>query len=344
MEEKKVTESVSSKSNQQTPVKKSNKGCIIAIILLVIGLAVMFSCGFFMFTAMLGSTDISGNGSVGDEIIIKEGGENKAAVINIAGVIYGDQDLSGVSSSGLVTPSQVSVDIDRALADQSVKVIILNIESPGGEAVASDIIYKKVIEASQKKPVIAYSASIAASGGYYIAAGADEIMMHPGVITGSIGVIMQTSSFEGLYEKLGIENATFKSDRFKDNEEIFDEDPEGQLDQIYQTLVDETYDQFVKAIVDGRGMEESLVRTLGDGRIYSGKQALDNGLIDSIGYYDDLYEKAEDLSGTNNLTIVEYNHFDFFSSLFGVQSPVGKLLSKDQDTEYGVKMYYLLSL
>lgn len=321
------------------------KGCLKVGMIVGIIFIVMVMCGFlsFIMLAALGSAISStDSSSVQNEVIVKSGGKEKVAIINISGVITGSSDISGTSTSG-TTPAQVIGDIDAALSDPNVKAIILNIESPGGEAVASDIIYKKVIEAREKKPIIAYSASIAASGGYYIAAGADEIMMHPGVLTGSIGVIMQTSSLDGLYEKLGIETATFKSARFKDNEEIFDEDKEGELDQIYQTLVEETYDQFVAAIVNGRNMDEANVRTLGDGRIYSGKQALDNGLIDSIGYYDELFERAEKLSGYNNLTFVEYSHYSFWDSLFSVKSPIDQFTKQDNRIE-GVKVYYLADL
>lgn len=247
-------------------------------------------------------------------------------------------DSSIFSAGGGVTPSMVRADLDSALSDPSVKAIILYIESPGGEAVASDVIREYVSEASQRKPVVAYSGSIAASGGYMIASAADKFVVHPGVLTGSIGVILETSSIDGLYEKLGIETVTFKSGEFKDDSELYD-GVDGEIETIYQGIVDEAYNDFVDMVAEGRQMDRETVVKLADGRLYTGRQAVANGLADSMGYFEKAVQEAEELAGISGSTIVEYGNQGFWDALLGtkVQGIIGSQLVPN--SSFGV--YYL---
>lgn len=296
------------------------------------------ACGVGSFVLIaIGSSSSS---SSLDESVVRSGGEKKAAIIHINGVITGSTQQSPFSSSTVAEPTRVKTDLDRALNDSNVEVIILNIESPGGEVVASDMIYNYVKEARAKKPVIAYSGTMAASGGYYIASAADEFMTHPDVLTGSIGVIMQATRIEGLYEKVGIDTVTITSGPYKSNENLFDPESDGELKNIYQGIVDQSYESFVSAISEGRKMDLEVVKELGDGRIYTGQQAYENGLVDSLGYYDDLYELADTKAGVENLTIVEYNHTDLFGSLFSMQNFFKQKVPANKN---GYTLYYIVS-
>ncbi|WKZ30938.1 MAG: signal peptide peptidase SppA [Candidatus Dojkabacteria bacterium] len=323
------------------------RGCWWGIGILFIVLAFATVCGLFTLI-IVAVADVSEGASSGyiydpDETLIEEGtSTNKIAVINVSGVITQGATLSPFGSSSGAVTSFVNRDLKKAYDDPDVKAVLLHIESPGGEAVASDLIYQQVKALSSKKPVVVYSSNMVASGGYMIAMGSDYFMTHEGAITGSIGVILQAQSLAGLYEKLGIETATFKSGNFKDDEEIFDENPNGELDQVYQELVDETYQSFVSIVAEGRGMTPSQVKVLADGRVYSGKQAALNGLIDETGYIRDAYEKAEELAGEDGLTIVEYNSYDPWADLFGLKSLSKKAEEVSVVDQPGIQLYYLV--
>lgn len=326
-----------------------NRGCwwavgIVGTILAVI--AICAACSFMslaLLAAAVTPTDPS-LGLAANEVIVREGtSEGKIAVIHINGIITQGESLSPFGGSEGAVAAYVINDLVNAYNDENVKAVILSIESPGGEAVASDIIYQEVKKLSAEKPVVVYSSNMVASGGYMIAMGGDYFMTHEGAITGSIGVILQAQSLEGLYEKLGIETATFKSGDLKDNAELFDDDPNGELDQVYQELVDETYESFVSIVAEGRSMNTSQVRILADGRVYSGKQSVGNGLIDETGYINDAYDKAEELAGESGLTVVEYSNYDPWADLFGLKSIADAAEKVSVADQPGVQLYYLLS-
>ena len=211
--------------------------------------------------------------------------------------------------------------------------------------VASDLIYQEVLEVRDVKPVVTWMSGMGASGGYLVASASDQILAHPATITGSIGVVLELTDLEGLYNKLGIESRIFKSGEFKDMSGVFDEDPNGEADAIMQGLVDESYEDFVLAIVSSRGMEESLVRELADGRVYSGAQAVENGLVDGVGDMDDAVAVAEELVGRGDLSIVEYSTGGFWDSFYEYERVlINKLgLFPTQET-VGVTQYYLLDI
>ncbi|MEA3357777.1 MAG: signal peptide peptidase SppA, partial [Patescibacteria group bacterium] len=217
--------------------------------------------------------------------------------------------------------------------------------SPGGEVVASDLVFRKVMEAREIKSVVSWMSGSGASGAYLIAAGSDTIVSHPSSITASIGCILELSNLEGLYEKLGIKHRVFKSGEFKDDEGIYDSDTEGEADQILQDLIDETYEDFISAIVLGRGMEESDVRAVADGRVLSGRSAQECGLVDELGDMDDAISSVEDLVGESDLTVVEYGVSGFWSSLYEYEQVfLNKFNLLPQRASYGVGLYYLLDM
>ena len=164
----------------------------------------------------------------------------------------------------------------------SIKAVILRIDSPGGAVGPSQEIYAEIVKLQKKKPVVVSMGSVAASGGYYIAAPADRLFANPGTITGSIGVIMSFPNYEGLMEKVGLSSVVVKSGRFKDigsASRPFSADER----KLLQALIDDVHAQFVEAVSAGRDMPVERVRELSDGRIFSGRQALEVGLIDELG-------------------------------------------------------------
>ena len=167
----------------------------------------------------------------------------------------------------------------------SVKAIVLRLNSPGGAVAPSQEIFEEVKRTrALGKPVVVSMGSVAASGAYYIAAASSRIVANPGTITGSIGVISEFTSIKGLMDKLGIENTTVKSGRYKDVGNPSREMTEEDIAQI-QLLIDDVYEQFVDDVSRARALNRHSVPALADGRIYTGRQAYANGLIDTLGSF-----------------------------------------------------------
>jgi len=227
---------------------------------------------------------------------------NKIAVINLAGVIGGADGMT--SDEGIV--ATVKNQLDQAVEDKRVKAIVLRINSPGGEVVASDEIYRAVAEARGKKKVVASMETVGASGAYYAAMGADYVMAMDLTITGSIGVILQSYTFAGLMDKVGVKSYTFKSGKYKDILNPTREPTESESNMV-QNLIMEVYDKFVGIVAKERKMDvDELKNGLADGRILSGKQAKEAGFIDGIGYFDDAVDKAKELAGIQDAKIIRY--------------------------------------
>ncbi len=166
--------------------------------------------------------------------------------------------------------------------DASVVAVVLRIDSPGGGVAPSQEIYEEVTRLREAKPVVASLGNIAASGGYYVAAATSLIVAAPGTLTGSIGVIMDFRQLEGLAEKVGISETVVKSGPYKDIGQPLRPMTDAEK-KLLQGMVDDVYEQFVDAVATGRHLDPSRVRTLGDGRLYSGAQAKAEGLVDELG-------------------------------------------------------------
>ena len=170
--------------------------------------------------------------------------------------------------------------------DDSIEAVVLRVDSPGGGVGPSQEIYTEIERLAEIKPVVVSMGAVAASGGYYVAAPADRIVANPGTITGSIGVIMGFTNYEELLEKIGLKSTVVKSGKHKDigspARPMTEEDR-----TILQGLIDDVHRQFVNAIVKGRKMEFDRVLSLADGRIFTGKQAKELGLVDQLGNFRD---------------------------------------------------------
>ncbi len=227
-------------------------------------------------------------------------GENNSGgvvgVIQINGMI-----VSGTGSSTLFSTlagsETIMKQLRRAANDPSVKAVVLRLNTPGGSAAASQEIALEVDRLRQTgKKVVASMGDVAASGGYWIACRCDKIVANPGTMTGSIGVIMETQNLQGLYEKLGVNPVVFKSGPHKDmgsSSRVVTE----QEQQIFQSMVDDIYKQFVETVSEGRDMDQARVREVADGRVFTGSQAVEVGLVDDLGNYYDALDLAAELAG-----------------------------------------------
>jgi protease IV len=213
--------------------------------------------------------------------------------------------------------------LDQAVEDSRVKAIVLRIDSPGGEVTASDTLYAAVKEAAAKKPVVAYLDSVAASGGYYIACGAKRIVVHPTSITGSIGVIMSGIGVQGLMEKAGVENRTFKSGAMKDAGAMSRAMTEAER-SFFQDLVMKNYERFVGIVAEARGIAvEELKNGLADGRVILGEAAVAGRLADESGYIEAAYDAARQLAGVPDAEVVRYTRNPSWRDLLGLFAKSG---------------------
>lgn len=222
-----------------------------------------------------------------------------------AKLLFSDKEKSFVSGPGigLVEVKGMIVDSSEPIRQlrhfakkDSVKAVVLRIDSPGGVVGPSQEIYEEVRKLAAKKKVVVSMGSLAASGGYYIAAPASVIYANPGTITASIGVLIKFSNLEGLFGKLGVSSTTIKTGSFKDAGAP--ERPLSPEDRaMFQSLIDSTHEQFVKAVAEGRKLSVDEVRRIADGRVLSGEQAKALKLVDKLGNLPDAVEEAGRLAG-----------------------------------------------
>ncbi len=209
---------------------------------------------------------------------------NQVAVIDLEGVILDSRDFVD--------------ELDNLGNSGSVRAVVLRINSPGGGVAAAQEMYEAVrkFRAETRKKVVASIASVGASGGYYVACGADRILANPGSITGSIGVIAEWYNYGDLLKWAKLQDVVFKSGEFKDTGSP--SRPLTEAEKVYfQSLIDNMYGQFVKAVADSRKMDEAVVRKLADGRVFTGVEARANGLVDEIGALQDAVAAAGKMAG-----------------------------------------------
>ena len=239
------------------------------------------------------------------EILVERGGRlvpDRIALITMRGLI--SSSIPGSVSDSMVEDMRLA--LQQARDDSRVKAIVLEIDSPGGEVTAADQIYNAVPKARARKPVVIYMDSLAASGGYYIACGGKFLMANETTITGSIGVIIQTLNYEQLFNKIGLASVVFKSGKFKDILNGARPMTPEERDLI-QRFVMETYEKFLGIVSKERGLPADMLRNnIADGRIISGKEALNDKLIDGLGQIEDAFAKAKQLGNAPQATVVRY--------------------------------------
>jgi protease-4 len=247
-------------------------------------------------------------------------GDDKIVVLHLEGIIQETvSSTNALTSSNGVNIPRLGRQIDQAANDDSVKALILVVNSPGGTAAASQTIHEKLVQAKSKgKKVVILMRETAASGGYYIAAAGDKIVANSSTLTGSIGVIFQMANLEELYKKIGYQPITLKAGKYKDigssDRPMTDEER-----VILQKILDTEYNEFVQAVATGRHIDKAKALSLAEGRIYTGAQAKEAGLVDELGNMPKAIEVAKSLSNISDARVVEYSSLslDFLTSFLG---------------------------
>jgi protease-4 len=229
-------------------------------------------------------------------------------VISVVSLIFSEQDDETLSTTGervavveLAEPIIDSQDIVRQFKkyreNKAIKAILFRVDSPGGGVAASQEIYQEVKKTREAgKPVVVSMGAVAASGGYYVSCGATKIVANPGTLTGSIGVIFQFLHFSELMNKIGVDQSTFKTGKYKDIGSPFRKTTEDEK-KFFDQLLGDVYDQFVTVVATERKLDRKVVVGYADGRVFTGRQAREYGLVDTLGTYEDALSIAAKLGG-----------------------------------------------
>jgi len=230
------------------------------------------------------------------------GSSDKIAVIRLRGLI--STGVAGNVGDSMV--DDLRWELEQARNDDNVRAVVLEVDSPGGEVTAADMIYNAVVRTRARKPVVVYMESLAASGGYYVSCGGQYLMANETSITGSIGVIIETLNYEQLFNKIGLASVVFKSGKFKDMLSGTRPITPEERDYI-QSFVMKTYDRFLGIVSTERHIPADTLRNgIADGRILSGRDALDDKLIDGLGQIEDAFAKAKELAHAPDAKVVKY--------------------------------------
>ena len=197
----------------------------------------------------------------------------------------------------IISSEEIVRQFKKYRENKSVRAIVFRVESPGGGVAASQEIYEEVKKTRDAgRPVVVSMGSVAASGGYYVSCGASRIVANPGTLTGSIGVIFQFMHFKQLMDKIGIDETTMKTGKFKDSGSPYRKTTEEEK-QYFQLLISDVYDQFVDVVADERGLDRNEVLKYADGRVFTGRQAVEYGFVDTLGTMEDAVNIAAELGG-----------------------------------------------
>ena len=244
----------------------------------VIGVIIIVSFLFFSLIALFAFMGISGEGELS-----LAGMGKKVAIIDLHGTITNSADIIR--------------QLKKYAKDSSVPAIVMHIDSPGGGVAPSQEIYEEMKKAKESgKKIVASMGSVGASGGYYVACVADTIVANPGTLTGSIGVIFQFPVAEELFKKIGLRFEVVKSGEFKDVGSYNRRMTEAER-KLLQSVIDDTYDQFVEVLVENRNLSEEEALKIADGSIFTGRQAKKLGLVDELGDLEDAIKIAGEMAG-----------------------------------------------
>src|SRR5215213_1397464 len=272
-------------------------------------------------------------------------GASRIAVVPVEGTIApADNTVGGIQPT--TTPEGFADALRQAGQDTSVAAVVLEVNSPGGGVTASDEMHQSILDfkRSSSKPVVVSMGDTAASGGYYISTAADRIVANETTLTGSLGVFIPLLNFSEAAQKYGVTQEYIKSGKFKTMGSSWkDLTPEER--KIFQSIVSEEYDRFVQVIVEGRGLPEERVREIADGRIYSGEQAKELGLVDSFGSLDEAAEISRNLANVEEATVVRYVQPESFTdallSSLAPQKPETLQIAEEAGLTLDPKPYYL---
>jgi protease IV len=256
------------------------------------------------------------------EEVIDEGNElKKIVILDVNGVIQDTGETGSFLQGSGYNHQDFMKKLNYIKEDDSVKGVIIKVNTPGGGVVESAEIHDKLAEIHEKskKPVYISMGSMAASGGYYIATAAKKIYASPETMTGSLGVIMEGINYEGLADKYGVDFVTIKSGKHKDimspTRKMTEEER-----QILQSMINNSYEGFVKVISEGRNLPVDQVKKIADGRVYDGRQAKELNLIDGFGYLDDVVQQMKTQEKLKGAQVVRYSDSLGLGSLFTMQA------------------------
>lgn len=271
------------------------------------------------------------------ETVIEDAGPNKIAVLSADGTIQDTGETSSIFGSEGYNHSFFMDQLEQVRDDESIKGVLLYVNSPGGGVMESAQIRDKILQIQKERSIPFYVSmgSMAASGGYYISAPADKIFASKETLTGSLGVIMQGYDYSELMKKLGISDNTIKSGAHKDIMSATRPMTEEEK-KIMQSMIDDSYNEFVKVVASGRDMSEEQVRKIADGRIYDGRQAKENGLIDAFGYQEDALEALKKEKKLSNASVIQYDEPTGLSSLFSATAQ--KITGQNTDITQLIKL------
>jgi protease-4 len=331
---------------------KNNRGVLIAISIIV---GIVLACGVLPlggFALLLAA----GSGSnVADATLLppdrwqqqivsgERGTDGRVLVLYVTGVI-GAPDSSPLQNT--ISHRELLSQIEQAANDEQIKAVVLRVDSPGGGVVASSEIHSALTDLSAaEKPLVVSMGSVAASGGYYVSAPAERIYANADTLTGSLGVIVSLLNYEETFDMIGLRQIIFKSGEFKDIGSPVRELSEEERD-ILQGIVDQAYEGFVDVIVEGRDLPRDEVLDLADGRIYTGQQALEVGLVDELGNLDSAIVGARELAGLDeDALVVRYNTTPDFldllrGSLESSQQPADPLMLRELSEPQAPRLEY----
>lgn len=299
------------------------------------GLSVLANIVLFFMLICVVAVFAAGQRSIFTEEVIQAGPRtSKIAIIAVEGII------------GSERARDVYRQLKSAREDKRVKGLIIRVNSPGGTLSASDEIYNEICKYRRQtgKPVVAFMQGIAASGGYYASVACDKIIAEPTAITGSVGVIMGYFVLQELFEeKLGIQPVVIKSGLKKDWPSLFQAPTEEQRQYVQDKLITPAYERFVQVVAESRSsLTLAEVRRLADGSIYGVQEALDENMIDEIGYLDEAIEEVKSLAGIEKAQVVEYRKPFSLAGFLSVQSK--NLLKIDRTTLYELSTPQVLYL
>ncbi|MGD2175618.1 MAG: signal peptide peptidase SppA [Candidatus Brocadiaceae bacterium] len=295
-------------SSSGKPSRPVWMGCLLGLAGGFTVLVLLAGALFVIFAALIVVSSVGGTARTGlplTEVTVSgERGAPKVALVPVRGLLlrggFGEDPLRLLEAM-----------LDRAGKDEQVHAVILSVDSGGGGMTTCDMMHRRLLDYREETgtPVVALVEGIGASGAYYVSCAADHIIAHPTSLTGSIGVLMQLYDAGGLMEKVGVQDRTVKSGRFKDMGSPFAQKSREDWERDQEVLSDiirQMHERFIQVVARERGLPREEVRPIADGRIFTGQEALQLKLVDQIGYRDDAVAKVRDMTGLDRVHVVEY--------------------------------------
>jgi protease-4 len=301
--------------------------------------------GLIVLVVTVGASGPSAASAIYEEEYISGSGAAKIAVVPVEGeIVASDNTVAGVQPTS--TPEGLADALKQAKDDESVAAVVLEVNSPGGGVTASDMMQQSILDfkGSSGKPVVVSMEDTAASGGYYVSTAADRIVASETTLTGSLGVFIPLLNFQEAAQKYGVTQTYIKSGKYKTMGSSWKELTPDER-RIFQSIVDHYYDEFVEVIVEGRGLPESRVREIADGRVYSGEQARELGLVDKLGELEEATGIAGDLANVEEATVVRYvespNFVESLQTRLAPPEPESVHIIREAGLDLEPKPYYL---